>query len=369
MSLLACAPVRSTTVTVGAGLLVALGLATAASAGIRVATEHALPAEMRWAADVRWFSHASVAVVEAREGSFELPLAPGKPAKLLMPTGSRRGPAPPGPGRTLIWAHTMLGVSDRFVVVGAPSHELAWLPRHGGGTARVADFSSPVDLDVHEDRLLVVGLPEPAPATTDKGPVILWETKLEGAAAPVFRPRFSISRPVPLIELDDWLHASGSARVRFLPDGSFFFVPGVEAGAYWYDTDGRLLRAWNSEALGLDVVERSDPAAARRAASNRGAALALRNSLRLADEILPLPEGPAVVVRQARDNDVVWTLKLLRRDGSIVSAELPVQVSSPNWILFGDALGRRVIVVLFEVCERGPRSCNASRLIELEVTP
>ncbi|HPC83652.1 MAG TPA: hypothetical protein P5234_10195 [Thermoanaerobaculaceae bacterium] len=371
MSTVARVSVHLFHVLVCAGLFLALGLDADASAGVRVVAEHKLPPETRWAADVRWVSDASVAVAHAGDGSFQVPLAAGKPASVLMPAGSRRGPGPVGQERTLIWAHTMLGVSDRFFAFAAPSFELAWVPRQPGGVgaSRVVDFLSAVDLDVHENRLLVVGLPSMAPAATGDGPTILWETNLEAPTPPVFRPRFSLSRPVPESELDDWLHASGSASVRFLTDGSFLLVPGIEPGVYWYNSDGRLLRAWNSEALGLDVVGPSDPAGARRAASNRGAMLALRNALRLTDEILPLPEGPAVVVRHAREKDVVWTMSLLRRDGSITSVELPIQVSSPNWTLFGDAQDRRVILVLFETCERGPRTCSPSRLVELEVTP
>lgn len=362
--------VPSIQVLVCAGLFLALGLGAGASAGVRVVAEHTLPPETRWAGDVRWVSHASVAVTHAGDGSFQVALAAGKPASVLMPAGSRRGPGPVGQERTLIWAHTMLGVSDHFFAVAAPSFELAWVPRQpGGGAPRVVDFSSAVDLDVHDTRLLVVGLRGGAPAAAGDGPTILWETNLEELTEPVFQPRFSLSRSVPESELDDWLRASDSASVRFLTDGSFLLVPGIEAGAYWYDRDGRLLRAWNSEALGLDVVGQSDPAGARRAASNRGAMLALRNALRLTDEILPLPEGPAVVVRHARENDVKWTMSLLKRDGSITSIELPIQVSSPNWTLFGDAQDRRVILVLFEICERGPRTCSPSRLVELEVAP
>jgi len=39
--------------------------------------------------------------------------------------------------------------------------------------------------------------------------------------------------------------------VRFLSDGSFLVVPGVEPGIYWYDAAGDLVRTWESEALGL----------------------------------------------------------------------------------------------------------------------
>lgn len=370
MSSVARVSVPSIQVLVCAGLLVALALGAGASAGVRVVAEHNLPPETRWAWDVRWVSHASVAVTHAGDGTFQVPLAPGQPASLLIPAGSRRVPGPVGQDRTLIWAHTMLGVSDRFLAVAAPSFELGWVPRKpGGGAPRVVEFTGAVDLDVHDNRLLVVGLRGGAPAVAGEGPTILWETNLEASTESVFRPRFSLSRSVPEIELDDWLHASASAKVRFLSDGSFLFVPGVMAGVYWYDRDEHLLRAWNSEALGLDVVERSDPAAARRAASNRGAMLALRNGLRLVDEILPLPEGPAVVVRQARKDDVLWTMHLLRRDGSVTSMALPMHTSSPNWILSGDAQGRRVILILFEICVQGPRTCSPSRLVELEVAP
>lgn len=349
-------------------LVCLLATNTVVAGGVRVVAEHELPAEIQWASDVRWLSDRTVLLASAREGSYRLSLADTKLASLVIPVSGQRSPRIVGEGRTLIWAHTMLGASERFLAVAAPSFELAWVLRKGTGAPRVADFMSPVDLDVHEGRLLVVGLMEAAPARGDNALAIVWETDMD-RASPTFRPRFHLSGAKPRIPLDDWLHASHAAKARFCSDGSFLVVPGVEPGAFWYGPDGRLLRAWSGEELGLDVAWAADPQFARKAASQVGAMLALRNTHRFAEEVLPLPGGPAVITRQLRDRRVFWTATILRRDGSLASFDLPIQTTSPNWALFGDVWDDRIVLVLFEICERGPRKCSPSRLIELEVMP
>lgn len=357
----------------GMGALAAVGVVAvfstgAAAAGVRVVAEYPLPPEVRWALDVRWIDDNSVAVTHSHDGTYRVVLAPTAPATLLLPGGGRRPPNASAAGRTSVWAHAYLGISERFVVVAAPGWEFGWLPRQAGGSPSVADFSSIVNVDVHGSRVLLAGLPRAA-SPEEKGPhAIVWETDLDTQPLS-FKPRVFMSRPLPWTALDDWLHASGAVHARFLADGSFVVVPGVEPGVQWYGADGRLLRAWDAEALGLDVVTFSNPKAARQAASSRRDSLELRNSLRLADEILPLPEGPAIVVRQAHGNGVKWTVKHVGGDGSVSSFELPLAVSSRNWVLSGDVRGRRVVVALFEICAGQPRTCGFSRLLELEITP
>jgi hypothetical protein len=42
---------------------------------------------------------------------------------------------------------------------------------------------------------------------------------------------------------------------RFLRDGSVLVVPGFQPGAHLFSADGRLLRSWDTTALGLDVMD------------------------------------------------------------------------------------------------------------------
>lgn len=323
---------------IGAGAL-ALLLAAGAGAGTQTGgvvlrSRHELPRELRWARDVRWRDGSSVIVAAGPEGTWRF--------------DPRRGPGPaiaPREGAGGLWYHEHLGVSDRLLVVGAPAQELTW--RATGGTARWNRETSDViaDLDVHGDRLLVIG--------ARRGSGGLWAPN--GALAWLARPgpEGLALRPVAFLPGgpgDRTLARCGFleiSRGRFLEDGWFVVVPGVEGHVLLYRPNGSLARVWEAETLGIDWGCPPAPRHARlaRDIEARAAWLAGR---RIVDEILPVGRSAWLLVRRRADGLTRWRIVALGRDGSVEHLDLPLTTRSRFSRLRGDAREGRLVLLVSE---------------------
>jgi hypothetical protein len=77
------------------------------------------------------------------------------------------------------------------------------------------------------------------------------------------------------------------------------------------------------------------------------------NRRQTVDTLLPLDQGPGLVVRRVESGRTRWDLKLLRHDGSIETYAIPIEGSSEFFHLRGDARSGRIVFLLSETVFRG----------------
>lgn len=347
--------------------------AAAAAPSVRIVAEHQAPDVLRHGGDVRWLGERSVALALGTHGTFELQLSPPYEPRLLVPASGEGLPRPMGTsGSKLLRAHVRLAVSNAGIAVTDSIFGLSWMPRRGADPPVILPIHHCYDLDVHGSRLLLTGVPS-VEAVKEHGFAVAWEADL--ARAPLrFEPRHLLTErrwgsSQEFIQITDWQQNSSAAHARFLPDGSIAVLPGVEPGAFLYGPDLRLRRAWDQEVLGTDVVW-GTAAEGRRIHLHPEERITWPNTKRLVEALLPLPEGPALLVREVQQRRTRWTLVLLREDGSSRRVELPLSTSGPYWHVAADARGQRIILFVRDACVLdNPPPCGAPRLLELEVQP
>lgn len=140
----------------------------------------------------------------------------------------------------------------------------------------------------------------------------------------------------------------GLGAVRFLRDGSFVVVPGYQPGAHLFDPTGKLVRSWTGNETGLTTgcsgMEVEEGLQLR---STIEGILSWLNGRRVLDDVIPLPEGPALLVRYlGKDGRLHWDLRVLRAAGGVETYVLPLESRSLSARLHADARGRRVVFLL-----------------------
>lgn len=291
------------------------------------------------ALDIRWASDHSVYLSWVKEGVTETALD-GKFTRLRMLVTD--------PDR---WMRDFefLGASPDFVVASGRSRIMMLRPTppsHPGGLVAItkAPISIVEDLDVFGKRLLILGNPEwsesPAPSIAWLGPVSEHPRKdLEPL------PLYDVAgaRSPSLINCDELL--LGAAR--FLPDGSMLVVPGFQPGAHHFSSAGRLLRTWDTVALGIDAVDCAHMSGDQTLLFGRSqqARFDFINQHRVLEDILPLAAGPGLLIRFVADGKVHWELKVLQSGPRVLTYQVPLTGNLPFDRLRGDARGGRIVLL------------------------
>jgi hypothetical protein len=350
------------------GLPAAKSPASDAVPALRVLTTYGLPGAPSTALDVRWAGERSVYVMRRYDGVDELALSPGLPAmRRVVPDtdtlGFREYKA--------IWR---LAASDRFLAFAAYNGYLAWrsLAHQADHTVRFERRTMGFvdDVDLAGDRLLVLGGmfgdPEHLQDFSPDGAVAFLGSARE-TSEQTFRPILFDPAGAGAPHL---LHCGGEALgvARFLPDGSIFVVPGFQPGAHLFSRDGKLLRTWSTDLLGLDTAADC----ARRTIADRSAFRAhpeqwLRwlNRHRVVDEVLPLPGGPGLIVRRVEDGRVRWELDVLRAQG-IERYEIEVPGATLEQRVSGDVRGGRIVLLVVDRSLRQEPTAIPGKLVILE---
>lgn len=306
--------------------------------------------------DVRWAGDHSVYLAVGQAGTFEVPLGLKPPFKTAVVGATD----PAG-----FWLASRVAVSSDYLVVSALLRSLTWQKRSGGKRHEASVEAIP-DIDVYHDRLLVLGArfddkrrlaPDGAIAWLGSLDQELrdWKPVLFSASGPGAQPMNACST----LEL---------GAVRFLADGSFLVVPGVEPGAFLYDSQGKLLRTWDTVALGLDAEDCPKMTYEQQVQlANPDVRFPWLNRRRTLDDILPLPQGPGLVVRSVAQGRTHWILKVLKKDGGVETFDLPVPSATALSHLRGDRRGRRLVLLVSEYGKTGPSA--PARLVLAELTP
>lgn len=156
--------------------------------------------------------------------------------------------------------------------------------------------------------------------------------------------------------------------MRFLPDGSFLVVPGSQPGAHLFNKDGRLVRSWTNQEIGL-TTDCSDMTVERfkAVATQKGTRKGWLDQRRVLDDILPLQEGPGLLVRSmGRDGAVRWDLVILRQ-GGVEKVEVPFVGETSSDRLRGDVRGGKIVLLRGAEFFPGQRSGKQDEILVAEI--
>jgi len=316
---------------------------------LRILWDQELASDPSPAMDVRWASARSVYVAWLHHGVSELTMDGNFTAlRNLFP--DTRG------------AHTplrylpfhRLAVSQEHVVAASLFRTLGYRPLHGtDGHVVITKASVGIaeDIDVSGNRLLLVGDPELRVLPIGGG--IAWLGPLSAYPARDLKPILHDAGHGSFPNLINCYELQLGAA-RFLPDQTFVVVPGSQPGAHLFDSAGQLLRTWDTAALGLDgdagcgsiTTEQLE-----RLHISQTARYAYLNQHRVLDGILPLAEGPGLLIRSVVDGKIQWQLKVLQPAATLVY-DLPLTGSSPQDRLRGDVRGNRIVLLLTATTEK-----------------
>lgn len=323
--------------------------ATAGAPGLRTFSDRPLPAEQRIVVDVRWTGDDVILLAAGRNGALRVRFLPdwGRPESVFSVSTGRS-----------VWGASHLGVSGKYLAASPGAFAVSWkkLP---DGVLETEAFQIVADLDVHEDRLLVLGgrFDEEGRFATDGA--IAWIGSLGKGLRDLKPVRYSTDGPGAYS-----MGACGPyplGGVRFLADGRFVVVPVVEPGAFLHDATGKLLRTWDTAALGIDVdcrkLKEEQMSHLLADLPAREAWLAQR---RIVDDVLPLRQGPGLLVRRVEKGGTRWQLIVLKLDGTTSTVEVPFTCPSPKCHARADVRGDRIAFLLVD---RDRASTLPSRLV------
>lgn len=228
------------------------------------------------------------------------------------------------------------------MVTAFPAFSLAW-KRAGDAPIHNVSFDVIAALDVRDDRLLFIGSRREGGKWAPDG-AIAWSGTLSRDLVDL--------HPVLYSSLGADAHIlgdcgfNGVSAARYLRDGSFILIPGVEPGIFHYDSGGKLLYTWQSERFGF--LDRCDLSQQERElyARDPEARYQWLNHHRIVNDILPLPEGPALLLREVHGDSTTWSLLILRRNRSPSKVALPFTAPSDVAIAKADIRGNRIAFLI-----------------------
>lgn len=329
------------------------GVPPASPHALRILSDRVLPPALVKAEDVRWASDTSVYLALMTDGTVEVPIIQDKtePREMI-----------PGKARAGFWFNSKLAVSAEYLVVAGPMFGLTWRTLTQP-SRREEYFDCISDVDVQGDRLLVMGARRDEKGDFAPDGAIAWMGSLSKQLADL-RPILYDSAGAHAPHLDA-CSTFGMGAVRFLADGSFLIVPGVQPGAHLYDSRERLVRTWDTVALGLD----SDCASLSRPEFERlGVDIEQRvawlNRRHTLDDILPLPSGPGLIVRRASGDRTGWSLVVLGK--TVETVTIPFSIPSRDGHLKADIRGNKVVFLMYDHGKHRP-VIEPPRLVVAEV--
>lgn len=303
-------------------------------------SEHDLPGNLGPTTDIAWADPASrtVYLATGRRSIVQLNLKTGDVTEVDLPI--------PAVNRI---ASSRAKDGTPYLAAAAPLNTLHWR-RLGGDNANkepspVLTFPSHhrldqiAALDIDADgRLLILGSHRGRTGAVMPDGAFAWilDSAISADEGPDLDPVYT-SQDGPGAKSFKNCGALEISAARFLPDGGFVIVPGVEKGVYHYQQDGKLQQQWSNEDLGIDGGCDLGERESYMMQWSLEARAQWRNGHTVVDEILPFRKSPALIVRHARGAGVRWRLVLLG-DGETETEEvhLPVASESGGDLLRGD---------------------------------
>lgn len=320
---------------------------------LKVLDEWLLPEEVAIAGKFRWAGSDAFLVPANRAGLAVVKTpGPGLRAEIESLVPARELDTVSGVASSeLLWA-----VSDL-------NHGLSWKKAGDPDFPRFYYYGFVMDFDLYKDKILILG------ARIDEK----LGTISDGALAWIGSPGEALEDLKPVLFSQDPYNGVGAmgdcgylglGAVRFLADGSFVVAPGVEPNVNVYHPDGRLRRVLGTAELGIDSGCRHDVVDRKRVRiSIKYRFDAFLNKYRQLDEILPLRDGPALVIRNFSEGMTRWRMILVRPDGSTRSIPLPFASPSPYSVLEGDVRDDRIAFLVKDVLVAGKQATPTKLII------
>lgn len=301
---------------------------------------HSVPTDIRWASD------SSVYISWDRDGVAEVGLD-GTKRHLPVPDLKTLN----GGARGGINHYRHLAVSPTTLTVASPNWGVVWRPIQANpdGTVNFQSRKLPLaqDLDVSGDRILWMGNVEDQDEEVfaAKGDVA-WVGTLSSKIADLKPVLYDLGGAGAPNYFNCRTHTVGA--VRFLADGSFLLVPGFQDGIHLYDAAGRQVRTWTNQQVGIDThpdCPKMSKEEANKFAVDEIVWQTWLNRHHVVDDILPLPQGPGLLVRSwGPDGQAHWTLKVLQA-GTITTYTVPLTGHRPSDRLQGDVRNGKIVLL------------------------
>ncbi len=339
------------------------GAAEAEPPSLRVLASYPVAGEPSGPVDIRWAGDSTVYLARYLDGVAETALGE------KIAEGRRPVPSPRvlgGFGKNHYYAR--LAASSEYLVFASPGMHLAWRPAGKQADGEVEFHHKRIgvidDLDLFGDKLLLLGGPNTVDGrfTSEEG--VAWIGTLSSGLNDLKPLLFDPLGPgAPLLSRCGG-YTLGAAR--FLPDGSFVVVPGFQPGIHLFNSEGRLVRAWSTDEIGLntDCTAKNGLAELQTVREKRTEWV---NRHRVLEEILALPEGPGFVVRSLGDDGQVrWDLKVLSPKG-VRTFRIPVAGAGPSDRLRGDVRNGKIVLLLFDSMPPMPEYRSPGRILVAEL--
>jgi hypothetical protein len=293
--------------------------------------------------DIRWLDDQTVALTTGKSGLQSLRVdAADAPPNVVVPGGA---------GRAAFRVAVDVAVSERFIAIGGRIFQFTWFDRLAQKLEPPRALETVLDLDLFDDRLLVLGAEKGKEIMVPDG-AIAWIGSVTKAMADRKPVHFSEDGPgAPRM----YCSPVGFGAVRFLADGSFVIVPGVEPGVFWYEPDGKLRRTWETSTLGIDDACPDDEKKRDEISAFPAPRIAWLKKHRIVDDVIALPSGPGLIVRDPQPNgETRWRLLALARDGAFKTWSVPITATAPVAHLTADVRGERIAFVTFVLALEDP---------------
>jgi hypothetical protein len=288
--------------------------------------------------DVRWASFGEVYLSVGQQGVVRAPTSGASRRIAIEPAAKER---------FLIPSHIAVGTG--YLAIAAPfgAFGLAGLEKDSPLRTAPGEYAAIVDIDARGDRVALLG----AERGTEQG--------LAGDGAIAWLGSVSDDFPDMKAILKGRSQPGGkdvarcgflrNGAIRFMADDSVVVFPGVESGVYRYDTGGKLVQTWMIDELGvLDHCAMDDQEVALLARDFEQRTIWMA-SQRTVDDILPMTEGPGLLLRHVVEGTTKWDLVILPfRGGKARSVSLPVEVDSPRGRIRGDILNDRIVLLAID---------------------
>jgi hypothetical protein len=266
---------------------------------LQLIARYSLPADTA-PADLRWAGKRSVYLADIFAGVHEVELADGLPVlRQVMPSAKSVGLA------TIVH----MAASSEAVVMSSIGGPTAWDRLETDALSeppKVRKKSGQIqDLDLRGDEVIVLGVPDVKAFESGGMGGVVWRSKLSSGLDSwelVYEsPAVARARGTNLG------HPESFGTLRFLPNGDFVVVARFLPGVLLFSSSGSLKKTWSPEEIWGGT---SSPSGDGRI--KPGGLRGFLAKQRLIDEVLALPQGPAIVVREPRSQGGArWRLGVL----------------------------------------------------------
>jgi len=307
--------------------------------------------------DARWAGKNSIYLADLRDGVSEVRLAEG------LPQIRRVTPPAAVMGMPLI---ENVAISDKWIVV-AHEGKIAWKPVGGGEWQVTKGMGICHGLDIRGDDIVMLGFPDGETYERSRGGMV-WQANLAKGLDALHGWKVLHESEEVAGDINRMRQDAALGSIRFVPQGGVAVAPNFLPGVLSFSDSGSFKQRWGSEDLwGGEVRAKAEGPEEKGWQEGSFGKDELRRFLasrRTIDAILPLPEGPAIVVRESKGDEARYRLGVL--GPKVRWYDIPVGNLSAMARLRGDAdkNGRIVLVGV----ERGPTApVSQSEILVLEL--